>query len=274
MKKILILAISCSFLWSCSSSKKKTKKVAKPIVKKATKAKEPVAKKDKTKHQVHWGYTGAHGPSHWGAIKPEFATCKDGKAQSPVNLTWHKPEKGGTLKFGYIPTRYSIVDNGHAIQVDFPEGQKAMIHGHEYQLLQVHFHAVSEHTIGGKSYPAEAHFVHKNKEGGLAVVGVMIIEGEKNEFIDQLWGKIPSKKHQKLMDDKTPFNPMALLPSIKTHYHYKGSLTTPPCTEGVMWYVLNTPISMSQMQLAYFNTYYTKTNRPVQPLNNRKAINY
>ncbi len=266
MKNILILFLATTFLWSCSSKKKK--KAEATATKKETKAPK-VEKKEK-----HWSYKGAHGPSHWGDINPEFGMCKTGQSQSPVNLVWTKPVPNGTLLLSYKPTHYSIIDNGHTIQVDFPAGLSSNIRGDRYELLQLHFHATSEHTISGKSFPAEIHFVHKNDKGQLAVIGVMVKEGEKNKFVDQLWGKIPSKKGQKLLDQMNPFNPADLMPKTKTYYNYTGSLTTPPCSEGVNWNVLNTPITMSQIQLAFFNTYYTKTNRPIQKLNARKTTNY
>ncbi len=222
----------------------------------------------------HWDYKGQRGPSSWGSIKPDYALCSHGKSQSPVDLKWKKPKMGREISFHYSSKSGKSVDNGHTIQFDVDPGSYVTIGKSRYDLIQFHFHSQSEHTLSGKHYPLELHLVHKDSKGKLAVVGILYKEGAtENKSIAHLWKNIPDKSKEKSRSLGT-FNVNDLLPSKLTYYNYKGSLTTPPCSEGVDWNVLNTPIEISKEQIATFQKYYTGNNRPLQALNGRSPINF
>ncbi|MGK5087592.1 carbonic anhydrase family protein [Bdellovibrionota bacterium FG-2] len=222
----------------------------------------------------HWSYEGEGGPEHWGELDPKFQTCGQGGEQSPINLKWSKKKGEGPIEFHYAPSPLKIIDNGHTVQVSFAPGSKVIIRQKEYQLIQAHFHAQSEHTISNKSYPLEFHFVHKNEGGQLAVLGVMIEEGEENPSLDKVIRNLPKEKNKEVEVAAVTLNPLELLPTVQTYYHYMGSLTTPPCSERVNWNVFNTPVRASAAQISAFRTAYGHNNRPVQALNNRNPINF
>lgn len=221
----------------------------------------------------HWSYGGEAGPDHWGSLAPDFALCDSGHEQSPVDLKWSQQKGSRTLEFHYQAGTPRVIDNGHTIQVNVPAGSYAVIDGQKYQLAQFHFHAASEHAFSGRHFPLEAHFVHKDAAGRLAVVGVMFDAGRKNEALEKIFREIP-KDTGKEVALREEFNPAVLLPQAHTHYQYSGSLTTPPCSEGVNWTVLNSPLELSDEQLDVFNRLYVKNNRPIQPLHERKPANY
>lgn len=223
---------------------------------------------------LHWGYSGEGSPEHWGDLDQKFVLCKTGKSQSPIDLIWKRPTEKGQLQFAYHPTRGSIIDNGHSIQVNFETGNRVNIHGQIFDLKQVHFHSPSEHTISGKSYPVEAHFVHKNEKGEIAVVAVLFSSGKLSTAIDQIWSHIPKDKGVEVSLGDLLINPSSLKSNINTYYFYHGSLTTPPCSENVTWVVLNTPMEMSETELKTFRDLYHDNNRPLQKLNERQTVNF
>ncbi len=221
-----------------------------------------------------WSFEGTNGPEAWGDLKPEYTLCKTGKTQSPVNLKWSKPRAGGEIQLNYKPTDLKMIDNGFTLVINTEDGGSAMLHGEPYKLTEVRFRTPSEHQISGSSLSLEVQFMHRNKKGGTAVVSAILIEGASNPEIEKLWHAWPNIKSAEMEIANETFNPMVLLPRKTTHYAYQGSLTTPPCTEGVKWFVLNTPVEISKEQIAGFRSHYPKNNRPVQPLNGRKVINY
>lgn len=190
-----------------------------------------------------------------------------GKMQSPIDIETAKVTKmhsEGNIELEYEDTVLKVEDNGHAIEGEI-EG-KAIINGREFELKQFHFHAESEHTIDGKHAPIEIHFVHKAEDGRLAVIAVMVEEGTQNEAFEEVLQAVDQNKEIK------DFNVEELLPEGKSYYHYLGSLTTPPLTENVEWYVLKDSIHVSAAQLEAFHKYYSKNNRDVQPLNERVIL--
>lgn len=222
------------------------------------------------KDEVHWGHTGATGPEKWGDLSEEFATCKTGKSQSPIDLKGAIDENLPKISFNYKAVPLKVLNNGHTIQVDQQGGGTAKIDGKEYNLLQFHFHAPSEHTVSGKSYPMEFHLVHKNAEGRLAVVGVFIKEGKENPALKAAWENMPDKGGVEKAVASANFNSADILPKDKDGFHrYEGSLTTPPCSEGVLWTVLKEPIEMSKAQIDKFKSLMHENARPVQPLHGR-----
>lgn len=222
---------------------------------------------------VKWGYGGKWGPLQWANLSHEFAKCGQGKAQSPIDLKWSQAHDARQLTFMYKPTQLQIVDDGQTIKVSPDKGSYLLIDGRRFDLLQFHFHAQSEHTFSGHHFPLEAHFVHKNDAGQLAVVGVMFKQGHKNDTIAKLWQRIPAKMQHK-EHFATSYNPIDLIPAVPTHYHYMGSLTTPPCSENVNWTILNTPLEISREQIDQFEVLYRGNNRPVQRLNGRVPASF
>jgi len=269
-----LLGFSMVFIMTNCVSKKKKRLAHKPKPKPSLKAAHIPAPVKHKAHKPHWSYSGLFGPEAWGDIENHFRTCKTGVSQSPVDLVWKKPAKHSEkIEFHFTPTEYKVVNNGHTIKVSFPKGQWSRIRGEAFELLQLHFHSSSEHTIAGRHYPIEAHLVHKNSRGDLAVVGIMFSEGSSNEEIAKLWSHAPSTEGTEVGVKKL-FNLNHLIPPQNHYYHYTGSLTTPPCSEGVNWNVFNTSVEVSKEQIAHFQQLYKGNFRPVQALNNRTMINY
>jgi carbonic anhydrase len=219
--------------------------------------------------QHEWGYDGEHGPGHWGALKSEYASCGIGKAQSPINIQGAMPSKLAPLQFDYRATPLHIIDNGHTIQVNYGAGSFMSVDGRRYELVQFHFHRPSEETVDGIAYPMEAHLVHKDGEGRLAVIAVMLRQGIENPFLRSLWANLPAEKEKERVVEKVSVNAASLLPKNRAYYTFAGSLTTPPCSEGVTWFVLTTPVDLSSSQVARFDRIYHHNARPTQPLNGR-----
>ena len=219
---------------------------------------------------AHWGYTGEYGPSRWAEVKPEFETCAAGKEQSPIDIKTSEVERANLtpIEFDYLSSPLKILDNGHTIQVNYAPGSFITVAGEQYQLLQFHFHRPSEERVNGKSYEMVAHFVHKNSAGKLAVVGVLLQRGRENELISTLWRNLPSEIGRELAVP-ADIDAAQLLPDNQAYFNFAGSLTTPPCSEGVNWFVLKTPVDVSAAQVARFAKSYRLNSRPVQALNQR-----
>lgn len=216
-----------------------------------------------------WTYTGATGPKHWSELSPEFATCATGKQQSPINITHPHSAQLPPIQFAYQTSPLNIVNNGHTIEVSYAPGSTIAVDGKTYELVQFHFHHPSEEEINGRRYPMVAHLVHKSKEGKLAVVAVLIKQGNPNQLVSTLWDNLPSGEGKELDLDHVEVNVADLLPANHKYYTFAGSLTTPPCTEGVTWYVLETPVSLSKAQIDKFAGIYPLNERPIQPLDGR-----
>ena len=216
----------------------------------------------------HGSYSGAEGPSHWGG------TCAKGKAQSPIDVpsAAAKAEKLPALSFDYRPGPLRIIDNGHSVQVDAEPGSSLTVGGERYDLVQFHFHKPSEEAIDGRHYAMVAHLVHRNAKGDLAVVAVLLKAGADNPLIDQLWRNLPREKQHEETFHGVLISPAQLLPANRAYFTYQGSLTTPPCTEGVRWFVLETPVTIGLKQILTFGKLYQMNARPVQPLNKRQVL--
>ena len=216
------------------------------------------------KHAAHWDYEGAMGPENWGK---EFPTCGKGKSQAPLNIKGPFEKVRFSVAPDYKQGQLKIVNNGHTIQVNVPAGSKVRIDGRPFDLLQFHFHRPSEEHIDGKPSAMVIHFVHKNAEGELAVLGVMLREGNENPGIKTLWTHAPKAEGPEVVPDGVMFNPVNLLPREMDFFHYDGSLTTPPCTEKVKFYILKTQVNVSKEQMAEFP--FKMNARPIQPANGR-----
>ncbi|MGV6858112.1 MAG: carbonic anhydrase [bacterium] len=222
--------------------------------------------------KAHWGYSGEAGPSHWGSLDGAYTTCGTGKNQSPINLSGFIEADMMPIQFDYGTKAHEILNNGHTVQANYQPGSSITVDGHSFELKQFHFHAPSENTINGESFPMEAHLVHADKDGNLAVVAVMFREGEANHALESLWSSMPEKA------GTTTALPAAvsvngILPTNRDYYRFNGSLTTPPCSEGVEWLVLKTPVTASAAQIEHFShTMHHPNNRPVQPVNARPVL--
>jgi carbonic anhydrase len=219
--------------------------------------------------KTHWGYTGHTGPAHWGELAAEYALCKTGKQQSPINIASPRPAKLPAIEFHYQPSMLEVINNGHTIQVNYAPGSYIVANGKRYDLLQFHFHTPSEHEINGKPADMVAHLVHKAKDGQLGVVGVLMNRGQANPELVKIQDNMPTQ-HGERKAAPIKIDAAQLLPGDRSYYQYPGSLTTPPCSEGVNWMVLKTASPASASQVAAFTAVLHKNARPVQPLNGRE----
>jgi len=222
--------------------------------------------------KAQWGYSGPEGPEHWGELDPQFTVCSTGKNQSPVDLTGMVESELPPIVFNYQSGDNEILNNGHTIQVNYNLANTIRVDGQEFELKQFHFHSPSENTIEGQSFPMEAHFVHIDKGGNIAVVALLYKQGEPNVELEKSWALMPENSGDKKAIPRS-ISPNTLLPKIRDYYRFSGSLTTPPCTEGVLWLVMKNFNTASKEQIEKFShTMHHPNNRPVQPLNGRLVL--
>ncbi len=230
---------------------------------------------------VHWDYDSEHGPDGWGDLSPRFSACKSGLEQSPIDLDSSAPTEKGDAEREYEPASLEIahhehvvdlLDNGHTIQVTYDEGSVLRERSKPFELKQFHFHAPGEHTVDGKSFPMEMHLVHSGDDGELTVVAVLITEGKHNNSFDPVLSNLPDSPGDSRSLEHVTVDIDELLPDDNRHYRYQGSLTTPPCSEGVNWFVIVSPVELSPEQITVFSEVLHKNNRPVQPLNGRVVV--
>lgn len=221
--------------------------------------------------EVHWTYEGENGPQSWGKLKPEFNLCALGKRQSPISIEDNNTLQGPAepIRFNYTASSASVVNNGHTIQVDVQGDNSITVRGANYRLLQFHFHTPSEEQVNYKRYPMVAHLVHKNAEGQLAVVAVLLDTGAENPLVEKVWTYMPLDAGDRVRMPAEMLNLNELLPADQRYYQFIGSLTTPPCTEGVLWMVLKSPMQISKNQFRMFTQLYSNNARPLQPTNGR-----
>ena len=219
----------------------------------------------------HWEYSGETGPENWAKLSPEYSACA-GSNQSPINLTGFIDAKLNPIIFHYKGDAGEILNNGHTVQVNALAGSSIMVDGIQFDLKQFHFHAPSENLIKGKSFPLEAHLVHADKDGNLAVVAVMFTEGKANKALDKAWAQMPKNEGDKFTLT-AHLSPLELLPAKRDYYRFNGSLTTPPCSEGVRWLVLKHTVSASKEQIeAFSHVMHHPNNRPVQAIKARPVL--
>jgi len=216
----------------------------------------------------HWGYSGAGGPDHWGALSQDFEACSTGAQQSPVDIAGTIEAELPALQIDWKAGPGTIVNNGHSIQVNLPEGSVLKRGEASYQLLQFHFHAPSEHLVGGKPFPMEAHFVHRDEvTGALGVIGVFLQPGADNAAFAALAEAFPA--HSGEEGELEAVDPTALLPASQDYWMYEGSLTTPPCSEIVDWMVMAEPVEVSAADIDRFRAIYDGNARPALATNRR-----
>ena len=270
---VLVLAV---FLAACGNQSANTANTQAPA--------KPAESTPKTtavvipKEAPHWDYE-ADGPAKWSTLSKDWATCGDGKAQSPIDIKASAASKLPEVLLQFKPADLKIVhnehqadgiNNGHSIQVNYSDGDTLTIGDQKYALVQYHFHGPSEHTVNGKQFPMEMHMVHQSADKKLAVVGVLIAEGAKaNAAFEPIWTNLPKTKGSETHYGNIKVDVNQMLPTSRTTYRYDGSLTTPPCSEGVKWIVFSSPIEFSAAQIGKFKELIKPNNRPTQALNGR-----
>jgi carbonic anhydrase len=220
------------------------------------------------KHPPHWGYEGDAGPERWGDLRPDFRVCALGMEQTPIDLKGGVRAEIGSVEPSFREMPLVVLNNGHTIQVNCPPGSHTVVAGVRYDLLQFHFHHPSEHLLSGKRFDLELHFVHRSEKGELAVLGVFIRPGAASGALAPIWAAMPPKVGP-AREAGAAIRPAALLPVSRGCYRYAGSLTTPPCSEGVLWTVFKEPIEASPDQIRQFAQLFPVNARPVQGLHRR-----
>jgi carbonic anhydrase len=220
---------------------------------------------------AHWSYEGETGPQAWGQLEPGFNVCAIGKRQSPIHIEESATLKGPAepLQISYLASKGSVVNNGHTIQVDLEGDNTLTVRGSTYKLLQFHFHHPAEERVNYKGFAMVAHLVHKNAEGQLAVLAVLFDPGEASPLIQKVWTHMPLDVNDRVRLPEGLIDVNEGLPKDRRYYQFMGSLTTPPCTEGVLWLVLKEPMTLSREQLKLFTQLFPNNARPVQPGNSR-----
>jgi carbonic anhydrase len=221
-----------------------------------------------------WSYTGPNGPAKWGKLAKEFAVCGTGQMQSPIDIPDKDVRKGDlpALLFNYKPASLRVTDDGHTIEVNYPPDSWLTVDGKRYELVTVTFQKPGEFKVNGKGQEMSAHLIHKSKDGKTAIIAVMLAPGAENPVLKSILANLPATKGKENAVDTVFINAFNLLPKTKGYYTFAGSLTTPPCTEGVTWYVLKTPVEISADQIARFGRVYPMNARPVQPRNDRDML--
>ncbi len=220
---------------------------------------------------ARWSYDGDTGPAHWGDLQPDFKACQLGLEQTPIDLADAMRGDAGVVALDYRPLPLRIINNGHTIQVNADAGSACTIGGTRYELVQFHFHHPSEHLLSGARFDLECHFVHRSSAGDFAVVGVFIRPGEKNAALQSIWDAMPRQEGPELRANGS-IDPAALLPGSTSYFRYMGSLTTPPCSEGLTWTVFRDPIEASTEQIKQFAGLFPNNARPLQGRNRRFLI--
>lgn len=255
---VALIAVSTMGISACSSTNQAIKGETTPTSSQ-TQGGEP-----------NWSYAGNTGPEYWGDAENASA-CKMGQEQSPINITQVTSSAANVPAINYSQSaNVQINNNGHTVvYTPTTEDSTIELNNERYVLKQFHYHMPSEHQFSGQNYPGEIHFVHANSAGDLAVIGVMVKPGKANEVIRVLLNGTQLSTENKAGSTANKVNLSALAPAMPTYYHYTGSLTTPPCSEKVEWYVSKQPLELASDQIAIMTDLYDGNNRPVQSQGNR-----
>lgn len=217
---------------------------------------------------IHWDYEGAGGPENWSKLDPKNRLCGMGERQSPIDIKDGIKVDLEPIKFNYQPSTFRIIDNGNTVKVEIGESSISLT-GKTYELVQFHFHRPSEEKVNGQRFDMVAHLVHKADDGQFAILAVLLERGTENSFIQTLWNNMPLEKNLPVAPPTTTIDLNTLLPSSRNYYTYMGSLTEPPCSEGVLWLVMKQPVQVSQDQINIFSRLYKNNARPIQPSGGR-----
>ena len=217
---------------------------------------------------THWSYEGDSGPANWSKINVDWAKCGNGSRQSPIDIRDGMKVELEQISFDYHPSSFNVVDNGHTVQVGVSGGNYITVQNRMFELQQFHFHRPSEERINGKAFEMVVHLVHRDAEGRLAVLALLLERGAPQATIQTVWNNLPLEKFE-TMQPTILLDPAEMLPARRDYYTYMGSLTSPPCSEGVLWLVMKQPVQASPAQMALFSRLYPLNARPVQPGNGR-----
>jgi len=220
----------------------------------------------------HWSYEGATDPSYWGNLDTAYAACSTGQLQSPIDIKDAKKSNLPRLRMNYNSVPLNIIDNGHSIQINYPAGSTLTVGNKTYTLKQFHFRHPAEEEINGKGFDLVAHLVHADAAGNLAVIAILFKKGAPNPLFDKLWKNIPAEKEKAVDVSSIAVDATQLIPAHTGYYTFQGSLTSPPCSEGVTWYVLEKQGTLSAEQLDAFAKLYPHNARPIQPANGREIL--
>jgi carbonic anhydrase len=220
----------------------------------------------------HWSYDAAEGPSHWGDLSPDFAACKTGHSQSPIDIRDPKKADLPAIQFDYRESPLHVIDNGHTIMINYGAGSSIVVGDKKYTLKQFHFHRPSEEKINGVAHAMVVHLVHADQDGNLAVVAVLLDQGADNSLVREVWNDLPTEKGKEMLLDSIRINAADLLPSNHGYYTFTGSLTTPPCSENVTWFVMKHPVTITSGEIERFSVLYRHDARPTQPLYGRAVL--
>lgn len=226
------------------------------------------AKPDEPKEPAHWSYEGDNGPENWASLDPTYRQCAKGSRQSPIDIVNSIEVDLPPIEFAYKPSEFRIVDNGHTVQAAVSEN-RLKLSGKTYDLLHFHFHRPSEERIEGRNSEMVAHLVHRSEDEKLAVLAILLEKGDENPVVQTLWNHLPLEKKQVVYPPGVAIDLSQLLPKDQGYYTYMGSLTTPPCTEDVLWLVLKTPMRISEAQINIFSRLYPNNARPTQERSDR-----
>lgn len=218
-----------------------------------------------------WAYEGAAGPQAWGALKPEYALCANGRRQSPIDIRGGLAVDLEPVRFDYRASRFGVVDTDHTVQVNVAPGNAIEVGGKRFELQQFHFHRPAEERIDGRAFEMSLHLVHKDEQGRLAVVALLFGRGPPQPVVQQVWNNLPLERHQEVAARVT-LDLEQLLPADRRYYTYMGSLTTPPCSEGVQWVVMRHPVTLSPEQADLFARIYPMNARPLQAAGDRRIL--
>jgi carbonic anhydrase len=219
----------------------------------------------------HWAYQGDGGPAAWAALRPEFKLCGTGQRQSPVDIRGGLPVDLEPVKFAYADSRFGVIDNGHTVQANVAPGSHIEVGGQRFELQQLHFHRPSEERIDGRQFEMSVHLVHRDAEGQLAVVALLIDSGPAHPVVQTVWNNLPLEQGEEA-PARVLLGLHTLLPDDRRYYTYMGSLTTPPCSEDVRWIVMRQPVTMSAEQIDLFGRIYPMNARPLQQMAGRRIL--
>lgn len=217
---------------------------------------------------THWSYEGDSGPANWSKINVDWAKCGNGSRQSPIDIRDGMKVELEQISFDYHPSSFNVVDNGHTVQVGVSGGNYITVQNRMFELQQFHFHRPSEERINGKAFEMVVHLVHRDAEGRQAVLALLLERGAPQATIQTVWNNLPLEKFE-TMQPSILLDPAEMLPARRDYYTYMGSMTEPPCSEGVLWMVMKQPVQASPAQMALFSRLYPLNARPVQPANGR-----
>lgn len=235
---------------------------SKPVVVKPAKPGKPA----KPSAPPRWGYTGDIAPDRWAELAPEFRLCGVGTRQSPIDIRDGIAVDLEKIGFDYRPGAFSVLDDGHTVQVQVAPGSSLSVMGRRYELQRLHFHRPSEERVNGRQFDMVAHLEHRDAEGRVAMLAVLLERGRDDQpqpFLQAVWGNLPLEKGESLAA-QVQLDPAQLLPADRSYYTYMGSMTTPPCSEGVLWLVLRQPVQVTAQQLDVFARLYPMNARPLQ----------